>query len=179
MEMLNKQQKRLSVMMCKKRQADDVTYDDLMGHLEHLRLSRNHRAYVICYMMLHYCLGNKDMDCRLTDITEPIDDKDNHLVITDDAVVFFRKGQEVFKNTDEHFVASCCELFADQEFLLQIEDDRILGYSIGRCIKNSTYRCLGETIYFTIVRKHFQHDVKSLCFLAETRGCRINNMILC
>jgi len=179
MDMFTTQQKRLAVMMGKKRQADNVSYEDLMGHMEHQRLSKDYRSYVICYLMLHYCLGNKDLDCRLSDKTDPISDYDNHLVITEDNVTFYRKGKLVFVNEDDNFVNSCCELFADQEYLLQVDDDRILGYSIGKCIQSDTYRRLGETIYFTVVRKHFQHDVKSLCYLAETRGTRINNMILC
>jgi len=179
MDMFTPKQKRLAVMMGKKRQADDVTYDDLLGHMEHQRLSKNYRAYVICYLMIHYCLGNKDIDCRLSDISEPINPRDNQMVITSDSVTYFRKGEKIFTSDNTDFVEALCELFASQEYLLQIDDDRILGYSVGKCIQNSTFRSLGETIYFTTVRKHFQNDVKSLCYLAETRGCRINNMILC
>jgi hypothetical protein len=170
---------QLQLMIDKRRKIDNVTYEQLETHMEELFDKKDYRAFVICYLFLTYGFSNCDMDANITDDINDITKLDNYFVIRDlEIVEYYRKGCFVFSDDDPMFVESIITLFADQQYLLQIEDDRVLPYSIGRITKLATYNKLGEHLYWVVVRKHYSNNVKELCRLARTRGTRLKNCVV-
>ena len=169
---------QLQMMIDKKRKINDVTYDNLYDHMVELFDKGDYRSFVICYLFLTYGFSNCDMDAQLIEDKNDVTKFDNFYVIGNDKIEFYRKSHFVFEDDDPMLFQSIIELYADQQFLLQVDDDRILPNSIGRITKTATYNKLGEHLYWVIVRKYYSNNVKELCRLARTRGTRLQNCVV-
>ena len=170
---------------------DTIQYAWLLEHMDMKYHKRKYRDYVVNYLLIHYACRNADTDCVI--LTEKdldgIDDdemqNENYLVLMNNGKINWIRSNHktrfetpTYEITDDKFIDSVKKLMEVSSFTFHNGEERIHRRSLGRVILNSTYNCLGEEMYFRIIKKHFKNDHTKLLYLATSRPCNLRNMIM-
>ena len=168
-----------------------IEYGWLLEHMDMKYDKGKYREYIINYLMLHYACRNADTDCVILtekDLDGTDDDEmlnENYLVLLNNGKINWIRSNHktrfetpTYEITDEKFIDSVKKLQEISCFVFYNGEERIQRRSLGRVILNSTYNCIGEELYFKIIKKHFKDNHKKLLYFATSRPCNLKNMIM-
>ena len=154
-----------------------TSYDELVKYLN----VQNNTSYIINYLLLYYCVRNRDLDLSISEYSGEIPDSGNHLLIDKDKIIFVRNdyktynthGQLKFDINGKTFVKIVKQMHkrGDTKLLkTKAADKEIRGY---------TMQGLSETEICKIVVHHFLMNNKysEVFEISKKRGTSIDTLL--
>ena len=154
-----------------------VKYDELVKFLN----IQSNTSYIINYLLLYYCVRNRDLDLTISEYENEIPDSGNHLLIDKDKIIFVRNdyktvsthGQLKFDINGKTFV----------KFVKQMHkrgDTKLLKTkALDKEIRGYTMQGLSETEICKIVVHHFLMNNKysEVFEISKRRGTSIDTLL--
>ena len=155
-----------------------VSYEELVKYLN----VQSNAGYIINYLLLYYCVRNKDLDLTISEYKDEIPDTGNHLLIDGDKIVYVRNeyktikayGQLVFKISAKLFVKNVKNMYDAGETSL------IKTKALDKEIRNYTYKNLSETEICKIVVHHFLmgNHYSNIFEISKRRGTSAETLLM-
>ena len=73
------------------------TIKELKDYLNAASKARDHKRFIINYLLIHFSVRNKDLDLIITDNKDVIDDENNYLYLANSYCMFIRNNYKTFK----------------------------------------------------------------------------------
>ena len=154
-----------------------VKYDELVKFLN----IQSNTSYIINYLLLYYCVRNRDLDLTISEYENEIPDSGNHLLIDKDKIIFVRNdyktvsthGQLKFDINGKTFV----------KFVKQMHkrgDTKLLKTkALDKEIRGYTMQGLSETEICKIVVHNFLMNNKysEVFEISKRRGTSIDTLL--
>ena len=154
-----------------------VKYDELVKFLN----IQSNISYIINYLLLYYCIRNRDLDLTISEYENEIPDSGNHLLIDKDKIIFVRNdyktvsthGQLKFDINGKTFV----------KFVKQMHkrgDTKLLKTkALDKEIRGYTMQGLSETEICKIVVHNFLMNNKysEVFEISKRRGTSIDTLL--
>jgi len=138
------------------------------------------REYIICYILLHYGVRNKDINITFTSLKRDTNKEKNWIwikprgkciYIINDYKTAGVYGSKIIEIDDKEFNR------AIRMFYRTGERDLIPIQDYGHFIQQATYNKLGEIKYFKVLVAEFWNDKQKLQSLSATRGTNIDTIL--
>ena len=154
-----------------------VSYEELVKYLN----VQSNAGYIINYLLLYYCVRNKDLDLTISEYKDEIPDTGNHLLIDGDKIIYVRNeyktvkthGQLVFKIAAKLFVKNVKNMYDAGETSL------IKTKALDKEIRTYTYKNLSETEICKIVVHHFlmENKYSEVFEISQRRGTSVETIL--
>ncbi len=159
------------------------TIAQLREHLEGLFLEDKYREYIINYLLINYCVRNKDVDVTVT--TDISNINDNELIICHDKVIYVRRNYKTFETygakeiliNDVRFLYACREYIGKKtsRYLLETpKGTKIEDSGLSKYVSSRTFNKIGEGRIFKVMIRKIGKELEELC---ESRGTDIRTMM--
>jgi hypothetical protein len=154
-----------------------VKYDDLLKYLS----VQSNTGYIINYLLIHYCVRNRDLDLIIGEYEDEIPDSGNHLLIDGDKVIYVRNdyktytthGKLVFNIAHKLFVKTVKQMYKKGETKL------LKTKTIDKEVRAYTMQGLSETEIAKIVVHHFlmSNKYSEIFELSKRRGTSVDTLL--
>tara|TARA_R100000951_G_scaffold1825_1_gene3496 strand:- start:2441 stop:3307 length:867 start_codon:yes stop_codon:yes gene_type:complete len=157
---------------------DVPEYNELVKYLA----TQSNAGYIINYLLLYYCVRNRDLDLVISEYKNEIPDTGNHLLIDGDKIIFVRNdyktvkthGQLVYEISAKLFVKTVKKLYeAGEEKLLKTK-------APDKEIRTHTYKNLSETEICKVVVHHFLmgNRYSDVFEISKRRGTSVETLMM-
>jgi hypothetical protein len=160
---------------------DDLpSYETLINDMNEKLKKFQLREYIICFLLLHYGVRNKDINIKFTSLKRDTNKERNWIWIKPrgKCIYFINDyktagvyGSKVIEIDDKEFNR------AVRMFYRTGERDLIPIQDYGHFIQNATYNKIGEIKYFKVLVAEFWNDKNKIQQLAITRGTNIETIL--
>lgn len=154
----------------------EILINDMNEKLKKFQL----REYIICFLLLHYGVRNKDVNVSFTSLKRDTNKERNWIWIKPrgKCIYFINDyktsgvyGSKVIEINDKEFNRAVRMFYRTGERnLIPIQD-------YGHFIQNATYNKIGEIKYFKVLVAKFWNDKNKIQQLALTRGTNIETIL--
>ena len=158
--------------------SDVPDYHELVKYLA----TQSNAAYIINYLLLYYCVRNRDLDLTISEYQGEIPDTGNHLLIDGDKVIYARNdyktvkthGQLVFKIAAKLFVKTVKKLYEGGETTI------LKTKALDKEIRTYTYKNLSETEICKVVIYHFLmgNHYSNVFEISKRRGTSVETLLM-
>ena len=164
------------------------SYNDLIKHMNDAYLQKDYLKYMINYLLIHYGVRNKDLNCLIVRDKRDAMGEDNYLVVLKSRVLFIRNnyktvakyGRKQITIINRRFYSSLSALLCGKAvipLLLNAKGERIPEGSLGTLIQSNTLDEIGEGNIAKILMLHYAGDYEKLRELSNYRGTDAGTLI--
>ena len=154
-----------------------VKYDDLLKYLN----VQNNTSYIINYLLLYYCVRNRDLDLTISEYSGEIPDSGNHLLIDKDKIIFVRNDYKTFSTHGQlKFDINGKTFVKTVKNMYDVGDTKLLKTkALDKQIRLYTLKGLSETEICKIVVHHFLMNNKysEVFEISKRRGTSIDTLL--
>ena len=154
-----------------------VKYDELVKFLN----IQSNTSYIINYLLLYYCVRNRDLDLTISEYENEIPDSGNHLLIDKDKIIFVRNDYKTFSTHGQLKFDINGKTFV--KFVKQMHkrgDTKLLKTkALDKEIRGYTMQGLSETEICKIVVHNFLMNNKysEVFEISKRRGTSIDTLL--
>ena len=154
-----------------------VKYDELVQYLK----LQTHASYIINYILLHFCVRNRDLNVTIDELKDEIPNEGNWLLIAADKVIFVRNDYKTHNTYGVLVFDITQKLFAKYvKQLYKRGDTKLLkSKTFDKEIKGYTLKGLSETQICKTVVYHFltNNRYSEVLEISKRRGTSLEALL--
>ena len=147
----------------------------------------NVKQYIVNYLLIHYGVRNKDLNCVVIKKKNELDNVLNYFLVMKTKIIWVINdyktratyGQKIITINDKKFIKRCQEL-ENHSWLLTPKPSKLEDGSLGHTVSRLLYNNLNESDYFKIVLQYINtkpDTTKWLKHYSASRGTSLNVLI--